>query len=312
MTVRLQWKTLILDQRPVQFHDWYLRTEFYLHDHDFYEVVLITSGSGDHVSAAGTTRVSAGSMLLLVPGVWHEYRNCVDLSGFDCYFTKHVLYRDLAWITDDPVLGRLLLRNINSPFYQRPVIGRLRSKRFALAQGMFRDVSRLPPDQAQVRRTYLLGILVAMLGCFADAVRKQVEAGSGPQVPQVHRDLTQRALALMGEDLTREWTLDELASTLATTPDRLTRAFRAVVGRAPMATYAHSRMEHAAMLLLRSNLSISDIGAKVGFFDANYFARRFRAEIGTSASEYRRRFAVPAASTPGVDAAQPGAHALGK
>lgn len=295
MTDRLQWKSILPDQRPVQFADWDARSEFYAHDHDFYELVFITSGRGSHVSAQGTAHLSAGSVLLLVPGVWHEYRACTDLAGFDCYFSKSVLYRELAWITDDPVLGRLLLRNVNSPFHQRPVIGRLGDKRLALVQAMLRDVCRLPSDEVLARRTYMLGILVSLLGCLADAVRPQVETENWPQVRGDHRDLTRRALALMGEDLTREWGLDELAATLATTPSGLTRAFRSVVGRSPMASYAHCRMEHAAMLLLRSTLPVSDIGAQVGFFDANYFARRFRAEIGMSASAYRRRFTAPAA-----------------
>lgn len=296
MTDRLQWKGLLADQRPVEFADWDSRSDFYAHDHDFYELVVITSGSGNHISSAGTDRIGVGSILLLVPGVWHEYRGCADLGGYDCFFAKGVLYRELSWITDDPVLGSLLLRNINSPFHQLPVIGRLDDRRLGLATALLKDVCRLPTDQVQERRTYLLGVLVSLLGCFADAVRAQVAQHHGPQVKPALKALTQRAMALLTEDLTCEWSLDELAARLDSSPGALTRAFRAVVGRSPMASYAHARMEHAAMLLLRTDLPISDVGAKVGFFDANYFARRFRAEIGMSASEYRRRFSDPTIS----------------
>ncbi len=73
-------------------------------------------------------------------------------------------------------------------------------------------------------------------------------------------------------------------------PSLLSRAFRTVVGRSPMAHYGRCRMEHAAMLLLRSDLPVAEIGARVGVFDANYFARRFRAEMGLQPSAYRRRF----------------------
>ena len=293
MTDHLLWKSLLPDQRPVQFADWASRSDFYAHDDDFYELVFVTSGRGNHISAAGTERISAGSVLLLVPGVWHEYRDCAELAGFDCFFAKNIFYRELAWITDDPLLGRLLLRHSNSPFYQRPVIGRLDARHRALVESMLRDVCRLPARQVETRRTYLLGILVALLGCFADAVRGQVEADAGSAVQPAQRTLAQRALSLMNDDLTREWSLDELASTLGTTTGGLTRAFRAAVGRSPMASFSRCRMEHAAMLLLRSTLPISEIGAQVGFFDANYFARRFRSEIGMSASEYRRRFSAP-------------------
>lgn len=290
MADRLHWKSLHQDRRPVQFADWHDRRAYRPHDHDFFELVVVTGGRGEHVSAAGCDRLVAGSVLLLVPGVWHEYRNGSGLEGFDCYFAKGILYHELAWVTDDPVLGRLLLRHVDSPFHRRPVLGRLDPRRLELVTGLLRDVCRLPIERVERRRTWVLGVLAALLGGFADAVRREVGRHAGPQVNPAHAELTRRAQALMAEDLTREWSLAGLAQAMSCGPGALTRAFRAVVGRSPMATYAHARMEHAAALLLRSDLAIGDIGAKVGIFDANYFARRFRAEIGMSASEYRRRF----------------------
>jgi AraC family L-rhamnose operon transcriptional activator RhaR len=54
---------------------------------------------------------------------------------------------------------------------------------------------------------------------------------------------------------------------------------------------AHLRAERAAVLLLRTTRDVSVIGEQVGWNDPNYFARRFKAHFGMSATKYREKFA---------------------
>lgn len=291
MTDRLHWKKFFAVQRTIQFRRWQSRAQHYAHDHDFIELVLITDGSGYHESAAGSDPLVPGTVILLTPGAWHEYRDCAVLGGWDCCFSKDLLYRELSWITDDPVLGCLLLRSVSTPFHRKPVLGALTPERLALATGILVD-ARLHQQEAECGPR-AFGAMLLLLGFFAEAVAGQARTWDVPVVSPALKALTQRTRALLADDLTREWTLPELAREVGVGPGVLSRAFRAVVGRAPMAYYVHSRMEHAAMLLLRSDLGIADIGAQVGVFDANYFSRRFRAAMGMRPSDYRRRFRSP-------------------
>ena len=288
MTDRLHWKKFFAVQRTIQFRRWQSRAQHYAHDHDFIELVVITDGSGIHDSATGGIPLVPGRIILLTPGVWHEYRDCAVLGGWDCCISKDLLYRELAWITDDPVLGCLLLRSVSTPFHRAPVVGDLTPERLALATALLTD-ARLH-QQGTDCGPRAIGVMLTLLGFFAEAVADQASTWDVPVVSPALKSLTQRIRALLAEDLTREWTLAELAREAGVGPSVLSRAFRAVVGRAPMAYYIHSRMEHAAMLLLRSELSIAEIGARVGVFDANYFSRRFRAAMGLRPSAYRRRF----------------------
>ena len=73
------------------------------------------------------------------------------------------------------------------------------------------------------------------------------------------------------------------------------RRFKAATGLPPMAYLSRLRVESAAALLLHTDQSITQIGEAVGWPDANYFARRFKAHYGLSASAYRARFSHNAA-----------------
>ncbi len=61
---------------------------------------------------------------------------------------------------------------------------------------------------------------------------------------------------------------------------------------------AKLRAERAAMLLLRTHRDVSVIGQQVGWSDANYFARRFKAHLGMSATRYRHQFATEIQAAP--------------
>ncbi|MBN8525192.1 MAG: AraC family transcriptional regulator [Planctomycetes bacterium] len=295
MTDRLHWKSFFSEQHPVQFRRWRWRSDHFAHDHDFYELVVVAEGEGDHISVDGTQRIAPGDVIFMVPGVWHEYSGCTRMYGYDCCFSREILYRDLAWLTDDPVLGGLLLRNPGSPAHRRPVIGHLDEQGFDLVRKLLGAFTEAPgPDPRRLQagegsRQRLFGALVVVLGCLRAALGGEAGRPVARPSPAL-QSLTRRALELMTADLTAAWTLDSLASCLEVSPSLLSRAFRTVVGRSPMAHYGRLRMEHAAMLLLRSDLPVAEIAARVGVFDANYFARRFRSEMGLQPTAYRRRF----------------------
>ena len=56
------------DLRRIALHDdpWHL--------HDFYELAIVKSGAGLHVSERGIERVERGTVIFVPPGVGHEYR----------------------------------------------------------------------------------------------------------------------------------------------------------------------------------------------------------------------------------------------
>ncbi len=73
------------------------------------------------------------------------------------------------------------------------------------------------------------------------------------------------------------------------TPNYLVRLFTRTVGLPPMAYLRRRRLELATRLLIHSDLLVGEVGNSVGWADANYFTRRFRAEFGVTPTAYRER-----------------------
>jgi AraC family L-rhamnose operon transcriptional activator RhaR len=101
--------------------------------------------------------------------------------------------------------------------------------------------------------------------------------------------LVARAIELMDQDLTRRWTLDDLASQLFVSSFHLGRQFSHWAGLPPIAWLNRRRADRAAILLATTDTPAGTIGGQVGWPDPSYFSRRFRQHRGVSPRAYRAR-----------------------
>ena len=92
------------------------------------------------------------------------------------------------------------------------------------------------------------------------------------------------------EGLEEPLDLAALAGESGLSVSRLAHLFRAEVGRSPQRFLEQQRMIRARQLLERTGDSIAEIAHQVGYGDAFYFSRRFRAHAGLAPSAYRARF----------------------
>ena len=139
----------------------------------------------------------------------------------------------------------------------------------------------------------LLSLLLSELGRAAAAPVALAAPTAGAGGRSTRR--CGEAMRLLESDIARPWTLTALAEELHLAPGYLVRLFKDATGLPPKAYLAQLRAERAAVLLLHSDDPITCIGRAVGWPDQNYFARRFKAHYGLSATTYRKRFATATA-----------------
>jgi len=128
-----------------------------------------------------------------------------------------------------------------------------------------------------------IGLFLACLGLIA---RTEYSARDHASEKPLHA-YTRRAMDLMKDDSSQPWTLQSIADTLRINKSYLARIFKKDTGMTVVDFLTRMRAEIAAVFLINTDKSISEIARLTGWDDPNYFARRFRFFYGMSASEYR-------------------------
>ena len=82
--------------------------------------------------------------------------------------------------------------------------------------------------------------------------------------------------------------LEDIAGAALISARECTRCFRRAINRSPVRFLIEYRTQMAAMMLLRTDDSISDIAAKCGFVSDSYFGKTFRDIYGCTPREYRK------------------------
>lgn len=108
-----------------------------------------------------------------------------------------------------------------------------------------------------------------------------------------HRDeLVLKAQSHIRSNLRQELSVEQLASTLNTTPRTLNRHFHDALSCSPKQYIQELRVEGAKRLLESTDLSYEEIVARVGQEDPRAFRRVFERLTRVSPGKYRRMFAV--------------------
>jgi AraC-like DNA-binding protein len=97
-----------------------------------------------------------------------------------------------------------------------------------------------------------------------------------------------RSVELMYTQLDQDLTLKALAAASYLSPFHFARLFKKLTGSTPHNYLAGIRAARAQLLLADPELSITQIGSRVGYLSASHFTKAFRLATGTTPREFRR------------------------
>jgi AraC-like DNA-binding protein len=232
-----------------------------------YQILYIARGEGQFESKpSGVRRVSAGSVILLFPNVWHRYGPSPAV-GWDEY-----------WVSCSGLhMDRLVEHGFVSP--QTPVLKT--GLDYILLHAYVTLLDRLrsePVGFEQLLASSAMEIMAAALG----ALRGQ---GAGGQM----HELVCQAKTLLESQLETVPPMSKLAASLGLSRTHFHRVFREHTGLSPYQFHLQLRIERAKQILLGTTVSVKEVASMLGFESPFHFSKAFKIKTGMSPSQWRTR-----------------------
>ncbi|MDD7937341.1 AraC family transcriptional regulator [Actinomycetospora lutea] len=254
------------------------------HAHDFLVLLLVEGGRGAMRVDDREVPLAPGDVLVLAPGTVvapHDGHVDADAEVWMVFFPADVV---------DPATTDSLVSWRSHPLLA-PLVGhgQVGSQRFAVPdaeRARWREHLRALDTELRERRdgagaavrAYLTLLLVGLTRL--DAV-----------VTDELRDRDEPLLAAVFDVVERRFTeplsLRDVAAEVGLTPGHVTTVVRRRTGRTVQQWITERRLREARRLLHGTDLTVNAVAARVGFRDAGYFVRRFRAEHGVPPGRWR-------------------------
>jgi AraC-like DNA-binding protein len=127
---------------------------------------------------------------------------------------------------------------------------------------------------------------------FVEVVRRYLDSLTGEQtgwLAGLRDPIAGHVLALLHNRPTDAWSLERLAREIGVSRSSLAERFSELIGQPPMRYLTRWRIQLACRLLCNDAAKVSTVALDVGYHSEAAFSRAFKALVGTSPANWRRR-----------------------
>jgi AraC-like DNA-binding protein len=242
-----------------------------------YQVVYIAAGSGVfEAEGRDEARVTAGTVLLVFPGVWHRYRPD-DHTGWREY-----------WVS---FTGDWMDRIVQHRFFSAtaPLLEVGPAEPFqATFDQLLERLWAAPPGFPHLIAADVVELLAIIVAGTDEETQHLIMQGPR-DVESLTDPLVAEALRLIWSGSHLRLTVAALGKELRTTSRSLERRFKQALGRTVKEEILRCRLDRVRRLLVDTDLSISEIVAASGFTSADALTRAVRKVHGVAPLRLRRQ-----------------------
>lgn len=232
--------------------------------------------ASERLDARDASEIYGGSALLSTPG---DVLSAASVARAECV----LITLSPVFVLDCATRARLTRPGSVVTFRTRAVEADARLARLA------RDLSEELLEEA-TGQELVVGALVEQ--ALVHLLRRYASVRRSDRLELSRAGLVDRrirlAVELMQANLGRELALEEIASAAHLSPFHFARLFKKLTGATPHAYLAALRVARAEALLAETDLSVTEVGARVGYMSSSHFAKAFRQSTGLSPRAYRK------------------------
>ena len=240
-----------------------------------FSLVYVTEGEGRFSDALGTDeQIQAGDMIVLFPDVAHKYGQTGDGQ-----------WNELYAYFDGPIFDLWQQVGLLNP--AKPVHRQEQGEYWRLQLELVLTATITDDKSSQV--SHLLKFLTVLTQMTAPDTL--AEDGKLPK-------WLRAAFVLLGEDMSTERPLIEIAEELEMPYSTFRKHFEKATGQAPSQYRFARRMETACSMLLHTKMQVREIAESLNFSDAFHFSNRFQLYTGLRPSIFRKEGRLRTLSLP--------------
>lgn len=276
-------------RRPARAQSVPIQGNYPPHDHEFYEVGVVTAGRALHRTRDEAEWLERGSVVVVPPREPHAYERVAGFGVINIYYLAE-------WFLSEPS-GLRSAEGLVELFFERALFpngarGGARHVRLSEAElrACLGDLADLEAEWESATPQPLFceaSVLKCMVRIARAADHAPRDGGHAPRPRAV-------TLAVAGIErsvrLGRGLRLNEVARTAGLSAAHLCRIFRAATGMSPGGYFQHLRIQRACRALLAGRETAAEIAHALGYADSAHFNRGFRKIVGTTPCRYRARF----------------------
>lgn len=249
------------------------------HIHEFIEIVYVLSGKMTHRIDGQEYRVKQGDILFMNCGCTHSFSQEGEYSYVNILFAPERINEEL--FTPSNAVSLLFLTAFDdlrgdTNYGKISFCGVERKEIENIISAMLREYAAQLTSWETVLENYLNTLIVKML--------RKIEIGmDSMELDDVWRKLSD----YIDENLDTKLTSGALAHKFFYNPSYFSRVFKEKFGMTFVEYIARKRLSQAIDLLKHTELSIDEIGQRVGFSDSKSLYRAFGAYLDSTPSQYR-------------------------
>lgn len=252
----------------------------YPHRHNFYEILFITQGTGTHTIDFNTYEIKPYSIFFLSSGQVHSLDLSDDINGFVFLFTSEFYLlnkQDQNKLLELPFFYSLSKET--PPLYLKENIDcELFRDLFARAH---MEYSEPKEDSEEIIRAFLDIILLLSKRLYpVQATETKKQTG---------KLLVKKFKQLIEDKYHENLSVKDYATILAVTPNHLNETVKNLTGLTATDLIRDKVIIEIKRMLQHTELTISEIAARLNFEDQSYFSKYFKKHTGKSPGEFRNQ-----------------------
>ncbi len=249
------------------------------HGHDFYLILLITKGAGNHYIDSQKYEVKPGAMFIVLPGQIHKWELSKDTDGYVLFFTKEYFLLDF----NTERLSKL-------PFFKatfgQPYI-QLNSEQELQIEYTFEKINLEYLEHGlnyhEMIRMYLSEMFIMLMRVYSE--KNTLKSVQNYELMQLNK-----FESLIEANYASHKSVSFYAEKLNISLKQLNHLCKKMIDKKPLEMITERIILEAKRLIIHSDLSILAISESLNFNDSSYFSRIFKKHCSQTPDQFRNSY----------------------